>query len=120
MSKNKTTKSISLESTKNKTNKVLTSPQKKNLEKKLKRREFIGKLEKLGATRTSGYVGGKKNKSKKRKNKTRKKYKQKGGMPLVFHNLFDGIGFIGSSLVNTLNGVPHSANPLPFLGQFAV
>lgn len=120
MSKTLQKKSNSLESTKNKTIKVLTSPQKKYLKKELARRKFIGDLEKRGAIRRSGYVGGKKNKSKKRKNKTRKKYKQKGGMPLVFHNLFDGIGYIGSSLVNTLNGVPHSTVPLPFLGQFAV
>ena len=120
MSKSVENKSNSLESTKNKTNKVLTSPQKNSLTKRLKKQEFIRKLEKHGAYRKKVLIGGKKNKSKKRKNKTRKKYKQKGGMPLVFHNLFDGIGFIGSSLVNTLNGVPHSANPLPFLGQFAV
>ena len=40
-------------------------------------------------------------------------------MPIVVHNLFDGIGFLGSSFVNTLKGVPIGNIPLPFLGHFA-
>ena len=99
---------------------VLTPQQKNAFTKKLYRQKLIRTLEKMGVPRKSGVIGGKKNKNKKNKNKTRKKYKQKGGMPLVFHNLFDGVSFLGSSFLNTLNGVPHSANPLPFLGQFII
>ena len=68
-------------------------------------------------TRT-GRIGGKGKKTYK-KNKGRKNKTQRGGMPIVVHNLFDGIGFLGSSFVNTLKGVPIGNVPLPFLGHFA-
>tara|TARA_B000000557_G_C20577364_1_gene359819 strand:+ start:259 stop:630 length:372 start_codon:yes stop_codon:yes gene_type:complete len=91
---------------------LFTSKQKKNFEKKLEKRKLKGKLLKKGAKTKKGYIGG--------KSKTTKKCIQNGGMPLVFHNLFDMISFAGSSFVNTLNGVPNAVNPLPFLGQFPI
>lgn len=102
-------------------NKSLISPiKKKKLRQTLLKRKLKNELLRSSSkayTRT-GRIGGKGKKTYK-KNKGRKNKTQRGGMPIVVHNLFDGIGFLGSSFVNTLKGVPVGNIPLPFLGHFA-
>ena len=92
---------------------LISNEQKKKLKQMLHRMRTKKRLlrSSSNAYTKTGLIGG-------RKRKTRKN-KQSGGMPLVVHNLFDGIGFLGSSFINTLKGVPIGNMPLPFLGHFA-
>lgn len=91
---------------------LISNDRKKELKRVLQRAHTKKKLLRSSnkAYTKTGLIGGKKHKTQK---------KQQGGMPLVVHNLFDGIGFVGSSFINTLKGVPIGNVPLPFLGHFA-